>query len=152
MVTNRKKEHGMKLNHNIGAKLDLQISPLIDIVFLLLIYFMVTASLIKKEADLSFILPSPSPAGAIDIPVEVLVEIASDGAIEIEGMRFSRNDHSLNEMVKQIAGLKQIAASQHAEFFVNIMPHKEALHRRVIDVMDACTAAGVEKLNFSRSI
>ena len=31
------------------AKLDLQVAPLIDVVFLLLIYFMVTSSLIKKR-------------------------------------------------------------------------------------------------------
>ena len=51
------------------VKLELQIAPLIDVVFLLLIYFMVTASLIKKEGDISFLLPanicllytSPSP-------------------------------------------------------------------------------------------
>ena len=43
--------------HTEDAKMELQIAPLIDVVFLLLIYFMVTASLIKKEADISFILP-----------------------------------------------------------------------------------------------
>ena len=40
------------------AKLELQIAPLIDVVFLLLIYFMVTASLVKKEADVEFLLPA----------------------------------------------------------------------------------------------
>ncbi len=46
------------MQHYEDAKLELQIAPLIDVVFLLLIYFMVTASLIKKEADLSFMLPT----------------------------------------------------------------------------------------------
>ena len=141
----------MKLSHYMDTKLDFQVSPLIDIVFLLLIYFMVTASLIKKEGDVAFSLPTPGPV-PIHMPVEVLVEIAADGAIEVEGMRFSRDDRSLDELVTQIAGLKAIAASQQSEFFVNITPHKKALHRRVIDVMDACTAAGVEKLSFGRSI
>ena len=141
----------MKLSRYIDTKLDLQVSPLIDVVFLLIIYFMVTASLVKKEGDIAFILPIPGPV-EIRTPVEVLVEIAADGAVEVEGMRFSKDDQSLNELVKQVAGLKQIAASQQSEFFVNIMPHKEALHRRVIDVMDACAEAGVKKLNFSRSI
>lgn len=141
----------MELSHCADTKLDFQISPLIDIVFLLLIYFMVTASLIKKEADIVFSLPTPGSV-QIDMPVEVRVEIAADGAIEVEGMRFSREDRSLNELVTQMAGLKKIAASQQSEFFVNIMPHKESLHRRVIDVMDACTAAGVDRLIFGQSI
>lgn len=141
----------MKLNPHIDAKLDFQISPLIDIVFLLLIYFMVTASLVKKEGDISFSLPTPGSV-ALDIPIEVLVEITADGAIEVEGMRFSKNDRSLRDLVTQIVGLREIATSQQSEFFVNIMPHKETLHRRVIDVMNACSAAGVDRLNFSRSI
>jgi len=141
----------MKLSRNMDTKLDLQVSPLIDIVFLLIIYFMVTASLIKKEADIGFMLPM-DPGPKISTPVEVLVEIAADGTIEVEGMRFSKDDQSLNELVMQIAGLKEIAASQQSEFFVSIAPHKEALHRRVIDVMDACSAAGVDQLSFSKSI
>ncbi|MEN7973609.1 MAG: biopolymer transporter ExbD [Verrucomicrobiota bacterium] len=141
----------MKLSRNVDAKLDLQVSPLIDVVFLLIIYFMVAASLIRKEADIGFMLPMPSPE-PIRIPVEVLVEIAPDGAVEVEGMRFSKDDHSLNELAKQIAGLRKMAALQQSEFFVSIAPHNEALHRRVIDVMDACSAAGVEKLGFSKSI
>ena len=40
------------------AKLELQISPLIDVVFLLLIYFIVTAKIVKKEGDIPFMLPA----------------------------------------------------------------------------------------------
>ena len=38
------------------AKLELQISPLIDVVFLLLIYFIVTAQIVKIEGDIPFML------------------------------------------------------------------------------------------------
>ena len=134
------------------AKLELQIAPLIDVVFLLLIYFMVTASLIKKEADIGFMLPADIAAKDMqDIPVEVLIEIAADGAVKVEGMRFSYDDRALNELVAQIMGLKEIAASQKSPFFVNVLPHADALHRRIIDVMDACAAAGVDSLTFSKS-
>ena len=44
------------LDEMINKKAELQIAPLIDVVFLLLIYFMVTASLIKKEAEIANIL------------------------------------------------------------------------------------------------
>ncbi|WP_372809198.1 ExbD/TolR family protein, partial [Pontiella sp.] len=63
----------MNLNqHFEEAKLELQIAPLIDVVFLLLIYFMVTASLIKKEADIGFMLPADIAVQDMQqIPVEV---------------------------------------------------------------------------------
>jgi hypothetical protein len=67
-------------------------------------------------------------------------------------MRFDRNDKTLDALVNQIAGLKQIAKSQNSPFFVNVLPHQDALHRRIIDVMDACAAAGVNSLTFSKSM
>ena len=86
-------------------KLKLEVAALIDVVFLLLIYFMVTTSLIRSEADMAFMLPAPEPAPLTDIPVEVLIEIQADGVIQVEGMRFSRNDSSLDDLSKQVAGL-----------------------------------------------
>jgi len=144
----------MNLNkHYEDIKLELQIAPLIDVVFLLLIYFMVTAALIKKEGDISFMLPANiAQTEMVDIPVEVLIEITSDGTIQVEGMRFDRNDRNLDDLVNQIAGLKQIAKSQNSRFFVNVLPHQDALHRRIIDVMDACAAADVNSLTFSKSM
>ncbi|MDH3982136.1 MAG: biopolymer transporter ExbD, partial [Kiritimatiellaceae bacterium] len=125
---------------------------LIDVVFLLIVYFMVTSSLIKREADISFILPTPEPTPVVNVPVDVLIEIQSDGAVKLEGMRFSTSDRDLDDLIVQISGLKQIAATQESDFYVNILPHQDTLHRRVIDVMDACAKAGVDKLGFSKSI
>ncbi|VGO14529.1 hypothetical protein PDESU_03092 [Pontiella desulfatans] len=144
----------MNLNqHYEDAKLELQVAPLIDVVFLLLIYFMVTASLIKKEADIGFMLPANIAVEDMqEIPVEVLIEITADGSVQVEGMRFSYDDRTLDDLVMQVAGLKQIALAQSSPFFVNVLPHQDALHRRIIDVMDACAAAGVNSLTFSKSM
>ena len=67
----------MKLNKNLEeAKLDLQVSPLIDVVFLLLIYFIVTMELIRKEGDISFMLPAQTqPQVMVTLPVEVVILI-----------------------------------------------------------------------------
>lgn len=139
--------------HYEDAKLDLQVAPLIDVVFLLLIYFMVTASLIKKEADIGFMLPANIAVEDMqEIPVEVLIEITSDGTVQVEGMRFPYDDRELQDLVTQVSGLKAIAQAQNSPFFVNVLPHQDALHRRIIDVMDACAAAGVNSLTFSKSM
>ena len=144
----------MNVQKNVeDVKLELQIAPLIDVVFLLLIYFMVTAALIKKEGDISFILPANIATNDIvDIPVEVLIEITSDGSVQVEGMRFSRDDRSLRELVSQLRGLQAIAQAQQSPFFVNILPNQDSLHFRIIDVMDACAAAGVKSLSFSKAM
>ncbi len=146
----------MKLNkQNISGeqKVELQIAPLIDVVFLLLIYFMVTASLIKKEGDIAFVLPANIPAEEMnEMPIEILIEITGNGIVQVEGIRFDPDNRMLDDLVTQLAGLKQIAQSQGAPFAVNLIPNSETLHDRVIDVMDACAAAGVKNLSFSKSM
>jgi biopolymer transport protein ExbD len=141
-------------NPNTGTgKVELQIAPLIDVVFLLLIYFMVTASLIKKEGDISFVLPANVQQNEmVDIPVEVIIEIDSDGTVIVEGMQFPAADITLDEMASHIRSLKAVAASQNSPFFVNLLPHRNATHNRVVDVMDACAAAKVDSLTFSKSL
>ncbi|MGE4489724.1 MAG: ExbD/TolR family protein [Kiritimatiellales bacterium] len=135
------------------VKLEMQIAPLIDVVFLLLIYFMVTAALMKKEGDISFILPANvAQQEMVSVPVEVLIEIGADGTVVLEGMQFPPGDEDLSDLVLQVKGLKQIATSQQSPFFVNLLPHRNALHQRIIDVMDACAAADVQSLTFSRSM
>jgi biopolymer transport protein ExbD len=135
------------------VKLEMQIAPLIDVVFLLLIYFMVTASLVKKEGDISFILPANiSQDEMVTVPVEVLIEIEENGTVLLEGMQFLEEDLMLDELVNQVRGLKQIAVSQKSPFFVNLLPHRNALHKRIINVMDACAAAKVDSLTFSKSL
>ena len=82
----------------------------------------------------------------------MLIEIAADGAVQVEGMRFSAADQDLSDLVSQLRGQQEIAKSQNSTFFVNILPNQDSLHHRIIDVMDACAAAGVEKLSFSKAM
>ena len=145
----------MNLNENVFDDVDgkLQIAPLIDVVFLLLIYFMVTTSLVKKEGDITFVLPADIEiTKMVELPVEMMIQIEADGTILLEGMQFSKNDASLGDLVNQIRAQKQMAQSQGAPFFVNIAPNQDTLHTRVINVMDACAAAKVESLTFSKSL
>ena len=138
--------------HTEEVKLDLQISPLIDVVFLLLIYFLVTAELIKKEGDVKFMLPAKAePQVMITLPVEVVILISEDGTVEVDGVRYASNDTNLPELAKQMKRLQAMADSQRSTFFVNLLPDKGTLHSRIIDVMDACAEAQVKNLSFSKS-
>lgn len=136
---------------NKSAKLD--IAPLIDVVFLLLIYFMVTASMVKKEADLSFMLPAVSqPSEPLQLPIEVLIEVSELGDIVINGMVFGNEEQKMDDLIGQLLSLKEAADSSGSELIVNIMPADKALHGRIIHVMDACAAANVKNMSFSMSM
>ncbi|RKX37811.1 MAG: hypothetical protein DRP64_16675 [Verrucomicrobia bacterium] len=141
------------LNDLMNKKAELQITPLIDVVFLLLIYFMVTASLIQKEADLSFMLPAVTkPDEPIMLPIEVLIEVSEAGDISIEGMVFGQGSSNLDDLINQLITLKEAAESSDSDLIVNILPADKALHGRIVKVMDACAAANVKNMSFSMSM
>ncbi len=141
------------LDELMNKKAELQIAPLIDVVFLLLIYFMVTASLVKKEADLSFMLPAKvESTDPITLPIEVLIEVSELGDIVVDGMVFGQNSGDLNELIGQLVSLKEAADASKSELIVNILPNDKALHGRIINVMDACAAAEVKNMSFSMSM
>ena len=68
-----------------GAKdPELDISSLVDVAFLLLIYFLVTSTLKKDETDLSIVLPTSIPTDNPD-PVDPLaILIEADGRVIVD--------------------------------------------------------------------
>ena len=134
-------------------KVELQITPLIDVVFLLLIYFMVTTALVKKEADISFMLPAKvNQTETIEMPIEVLIEIVPGGDVMVEGMIFRSDDRDLNMLSVRLVEFREAAESSGSELIVNILPDNEALHRRIIEVMNACAIAEVKNTSFTMSM
>jgi biopolymer transport protein ExbD len=61
---------------------DLNVSSLIDMVFLLLVYFMAVATFVATEGDLGIKLPGMlQQADAVDLPDEQIIEIKENGAV-----------------------------------------------------------------------
>jgi biopolymer transport protein ExbD len=144
----------MKLLDNLmNKKAELQIAPLIDVVFLLLIYFMVTASLITKEADLSFMLPAKvKSTDPVTLPIEVMIEVSDGGDISINGIVFGQEGGGLDDLISELISYKEAADASTSEFIVNILPTDKALHGRIVKVMDACAAANVKNMSFSTTM
>lgn len=131
-------------------KVELQIAPLIDVVFLLLIYFMVTASLVKKEADIAFLLPAQvTQSDPIDLPIEVVIEIAPGGDVIVEGTVFRSADYELNTLATRLVQLRQAARSTGSPLVITITPNQAVLHHRIVEVMNACAVAEVKNISFN---
>ena len=63
---------------------ELDISSLIDVSFLLLIYFIVTSTLQKRETDLGLTLPSTVPTESTEPTDPLAIKISVDGAISVD--------------------------------------------------------------------
>ena len=131
-------------------KVGLQIAPLIDVVFLLLIYFMVSAQLKRPEADLGLSLPGEvTVTTQVVMPDEQIIVVDARGQIRLNNQIFSVND------ITQLAQLKNIlirykAASDRVSqpAAVVIDAHDDSIHERVIDVLNLCAAAKIEQISF----
>lgn len=130
---------------------ELSVAPLIDMVFLLLVFFMVTASLARSEADLGIRLPGMvTQAESIDMPDEQIIEITDTGRVLLNGRQFDSPD--AQHMPQLTATLKRYAMASQAsrsEAMVTIMADDKTRQQRVIDVMNACADAGIKNVTFS---
>ena len=79
-------------------------TPLIDVVFLLLIYFMVTSSMTPSESRLSSALQAENKTGrAADLqPQVVLVDVIDGAAVFIMGERLMRTKRELTQLLVQL--------------------------------------------------
>jgi len=119
-----------------------QIAPMLDILFVLLLFFMVSAGAQKHEASLTTQLPGiGAPGGA----APVTVSIDAEGQVTIADAPYdSPTDPALPQLEKHLEGI----ISAEAEQPVVITPSRSARHQRVVDVLNACAAAKVKNLAF----
>ena len=83
----------------------LDISPLIDVAFLLLIYFLVTTTLQKSEADLSLVLPGVEKSDSKEVKIDqMLVAINAEGLILVneEVSDSDPNDRDLPNLTERL--------------------------------------------------
>ena len=134
------------------------LTPMIDVTFLLLIYFMVTTMLKQPEAELSIQLPG-KPQSSDVTPMDMAkVRIGDEGEVymnesEIEdGLDLEMPD--LVASLKQLKGIRdQMIAGgktrEEAELKVEIESSGIAEHQASISVLNACSEAGVQKVTFA---
>lgn len=125
-----------------------QIAPMVDVVFVLMLFFMANAGMQIAERELGINLPSGSAsAGSGPPPTPIIIEIAESGQVTLNDQNFDtpRSD----ELPQLRAWLRDTIEQYGGEDPVIIRPAPETRHGRIIDVLSACAAAGVENLTFS---
>ena len=132
-------------------KPEIPIAPLIDAVFLLLIYFMVTSSLEKQEADISFELPGTvEQEEPIELPDEQIIEIREDGQIVVNEYNYDApGAKRLIQLQAMLTRLQEASVANKTTTQVTIAPDQKTKHSVIIRVMDAVSAAGITGVNFA---
>lgn len=117
----------------------LDMSPLIDISFLLLIYFLVTSTLEPVESDLAMTLPDPGLIAHRHIPDTMEIEITETGAIlaNSELLDLDGSSRDLPMLVDRLRTYAESARLTDSPARVSIAANDEVAGQRLVDVINA---------------
>ncbi|MFQ5586160.1 MAG: ExbD/TolR family protein [Thermodesulfobacteriota bacterium] len=116
----------------------INITPLTDVMLVLLVIFMVTTPLIMMES-FKIKLPKAAASGA-ESGEGVTITITSDGAVSIDGAPISR-DRLYDFIKERVAGAPERS--------IVIKADRDALHGAVVGVLDTAKRAGAKRLSIA---
>lgn len=137
------------VNKVLESEDKVDITPMIDVVFLLLIYFMFLP--LQQEADIGIKLPSNAPpAENLELPSEHIVEVFPNGLILLNGAPMdSVNDRNMIKLSSTLTRLRMSSDRAGIDTVVKIQADPDSPHQRSIDVLNACARADITKVSFA---
>lgn len=119
----------------------LQLAPLIDIVFLTLVFFMTTAVYSTMESEIDISLPTASTATPIErTPAEIYINLKADGRIILNNRELTFEQ--LQTVLDRVAAHSPGAA-------VIVRGDREAALGYAVAIFDACRQAGIQNINIA---
>ncbi len=132
----------MKFKRKTREELSVNITPLIDVVFLLLIFFMVTTTF-SRETRLVVNLPE-ADAELVDTPTDAIEIIVSvDGSYAINGRAL------VNSRIETLMRGLELESGGDQSLAVLLIADAEATHQSVVTAMDGIGQAGFTRLNIA---
>jgi biopolymer transport protein ExbD len=129
----------LKTSHDEMPSINL--TPMLDIVFNLIIFFMVGSRFTDMESNIDLKVPEvASTAPLSEAPQKRVINVFRDGRIVLD-----RQDVSLTELVDQLSS----AHSQYAELGVIVRGDADGAFQNVASVLTACRQAGVQDMGIS---
>ncbi|MEP4076649.1 ExbD/TolR family protein [Haloferula sp.] len=131
----------MKFQNREPQPAAMQMAPMIDIVFLLLIFFIVTWQFSRDEMDLKIAVPT-SEEGADPQRVlgEIVLNVRADGSVSVWGE--TKTKAALAETLIAIA-------AQHKNQPVRVRGDSATPFQEIVEVIDICQKSGIWNISFA---
>ncbi len=138
----------MKFKNTIPEASGFQLTAMLDVVFLLLIFFVVTQNFILNEQDMKVKVPTAAntteeQSRAIE---EIIINVREENdelIITIDREIFTRDD---------LLSLMQRMVAVNPNQAVRIRGDAEARWQKIVDVISTCSQAGVWNISFSKQL
>lgn len=126
---------------------------MIDVVFVIMLFFMVMAGAVKVENELNTTLPgSTESSTATDFVDEIIISISESGEVALNDEPLDVPDsRDLPRLRDTLMRLKQNADNAKTPAVVTIVSDPNAKYSRTVDVLDALAVAKIETVTFSVS-
>jgi biopolymer transport protein ExbD len=119
----------------------IQLAPLVDVLLLLLIFFLMTWNAARNENELDVKVPKASAAKEKMAPIgDVIVNVKADGNVVV-----NRRTLSAPELTELLKGLVQLSSDQA----VVIRGDEAGAYKNIVNVLNICSEAGVTNVAFA---
>ena len=119
----------------------IQLAPLVDVLLLLLIFFLMTWNAARNENELDVKVPKASAAKEKSAPIgDVVVNVKADGNVVVN--RRTLTPAELTEMLKNLVQL-------YPDQAVVIRGDETGAYKNVVGVLNICSEAGVTNVAFA---
>lgn len=131
-----------------------QIAPMIDVVFVIMLYFMAIAGTNKMERELKMKLPGDSEVATNapqETPDELTISVAEDGQVSLNDSPMDDiNSVTLPTLTKEVTQLAENARRCKNKLLVTVAAEETAKYERIAYVLNALAKAGAsENVTFS---
>jgi len=134
----------MKFKREPREELELNLTPLIDVVFLLLIFFMVSTTF-QKESEISLQLPRATDSDVSSPQDRIEIVISAAGRYFINEQELVKSDvASLQNALFKVSGGKR-------DIPLTIRADAQAPHQSVVTAMDAAGQLGMLRMSIATS-
>lgn len=145
--------HAMKNRiHSDDATMGFQIAPMIDVVFVIMLFFMVMTGSVKVERELRSRLPNPGEAAqSVAFPAEeITLGIFEDGSVTMNEEFFdTAKDKDLPLLTRTLRRASESSARQKQQVLVTIQAEEQASYERIMDVLNSLNKAGIQNVTFT---
>ena len=123
------------------------LSSMIDIVFLLIIFFVVTASFDREQIDSKVTLPSVDSVAIKSLPQErLMLNVLADGSV-----KFGFHHIAAPEIMEKLGGLmRSMKADKNTVLIVN--GDRDTPHKYISTVMNAAARAGYSQVRINAEV
>jgi len=132
---------GISSNNNNRLLSEINVTPFVDVMLVLLVIFMITAPILYQGVDVS--LPKTS---SVPIPSQsqknIIVTVNKEGKIYIE-----KEELTLRELKARVKTLVRASGKRPGEQEIYLRADKEVLYGIVVNVMSNIKNGGIEKVN-----